>query len=88
MKRVIRCRTDTNDWEPINLNIDEMMKDKTGRKLFGKIMNIPYENIESYLAGCVDICQLIGTCIPGLEEIYSSILENGLEDTMKTLKRI
>ena len=88
MKRVIRCRTDTNDWEPINLNIDEMMKDKTGRNLFGKIMNIPYENIESYLAGCVDICQLIGTCIPGLEEIYNSILENGVEDTMKTLKRI
>ena len=88
MKRVIRCRTETNDWEPINLNIDEMMKDKTGRKLFGKIMSIPYENIESYLAGCVDICQLTGTYIPGLEEIYNSILENGVEDTMKTLKRI
>lgn len=88
MKRVIRCRTETNDWEPINLNIDAMMKDKTGRKLFGKIMNIPYENIESYLSGCVDICQLNGTYIPGLEEIYNSILENGVEDTMKTLKRI
>lgn len=88
MKRVIRCRTDTNNKEPIDLNIDKMIKDKTGRKLFGKIMSIPYENIESYLTGCADVCQLTGTFIPWPEEIYNSILENGIEETMKTLKRI
>lgn len=47
MKRLIRCSTDTNDYNSIDLDLSDMIKDKIGRKLFGKIMNIPDEHVES-----------------------------------------
>ena len=88
MKRVIRCRTDTNDYTSIDLDLSDMISDKIGRKLFGKIMNIPDEHVESYLQGCVDICQLANIEVPGLEEIYNSVLENGVNETLQTMKNI
>ena len=36
MKRVIRCRTDTNDYTSIDLDLSDMINDKIGIKLFGK----------------------------------------------------
>ena len=88
MKRVIRCSTDTNDYNSIDLDLSDMIKDKIGRKLFGKIMNTPRDNLESYLQGCVDICQLSNIEVPGLEEIYNSVLENGVNETLQTMKNI
>ncbi len=86
MKKLIRANADYKDWQPIDLDLSEMLKNPSGRKLFGKIMNTPDENVESYLQGCVDICKITNTSIPGLSEIYNSVLENGLADTMKTLR--
>ena len=88
MKRVIRCRTDTNDYTSIDLDLSDMINDKIGRKLFGKIMNTPRDNLESYLQGCVDICQLSNIEVPGLEELYNSVLENGINDTLNALKSV
>lgn len=88
MKRVIRCRTDTNDYTSIDLDLSDMINDKVGRKLFGKIMNTPRDNLKSYLQGLVDICQLSNIEVPGLEEIYNSVLENGVNETLQKMKNI
>lgn len=88
MKRVIRCSTDTNDYSSIDLDLSDMIKDKIGRKLFGKIMNTPRDNLKSYLQGLVDICQLSNIEVPGLEEIYNSVLENGVNETLQKMKNI
>lgn len=88
MKRVIRCSTDTNDYNSIDLDLSDMINDKVGRKLFGKIMNTPRDNLKSYLQGLVDICQLSNIEVPGLEEIYNSVLENGVNETLQKMKNI
>nr|DAK99569.1 MAG TPA: hypothetical protein [Caudoviricetes sp.] len=51
-------------------------------------MNIPDEHVESYLQGCVDICQLANIAVPCLEEIYNSVLENGVNETLQKMKNI
>lgn len=88
MKKLIRANFNYRDWQPVDLDLSEMLKNPIGRKLFGKILNTPDENVESYLCGCVDICKITNTSIPGLSEIYDSVLENGIADTMKTLRLI
>lgn len=51
-------------------------------------MNTPRDNLKSYLQGLVDICQLANIEVPGLEEIYNSVLENGVNETLQKMKNI
>lgn len=88
MKKFIRASVNRKDWKPLDIDLSEMIKDRVGRKLFGKIMNIPNEQVQSYLQGCTDICELTNSHIPGLSEIYDSVLEHGVADTIKTLRNL
>lgn len=65
-------------------NLPVLLESDTGKKIYGKFMNIADETAQAWLQGIVDLVEILHIDIQGLDVLWNLVQEHGVS----TIKKI
>ena len=60
----------------------------TGKKIYGKFMNIADETVQAWLQGVVDLVEILHIDIQGLDVLWNLVQEQGVSTIKKMCREI
>lgn len=65
-------------------DLSVLLESDTGKKIYGKFMNIAYETAQTWLQGVVDSTAILHIDVQGLDVLWNLVQEHGVS----TIKKI
>lgn len=65
-----------------------LLESDTGKKIYGKFMNIADETAQAWLQGVVDLVEILHIDIQGLEVLWNLVQEYGVPTAKKMYREI
>lgn len=69
-------------------NLPVLLESDTGKKIYGKFMNIADETAQAWLQGVVDLVGILHIDIQGLDVLWNLVQEYGVPTAKKMYKEI
>lgn len=65
-----------------------LLESDTGKKIYGKFMNIADETAQAWLQGIVDLAEILHKDIQGLDVLWNLVQEYGIPTAKKMCREI
>lgn len=65
-----------------------LLESDTGKKIYGKFMNIADETVQAWLQGVVDLVEILHIDIQGLDVLWNLVQEYGVPTAKKMCRKI
>ena len=65
-----------------------LLESDTGKKIYGKFMNIADEKVQAWLQGVVDLVEILHIDIQGLDVLWNLVQEQGVSTIKKMCREI
>ena len=65
-----------------------LLESDTGKKIYGKFMNIADETVQAWLQGVVDLVEILHKDIQGLDVLWNLVQEQGVSTIKKMCREI
>ncbi len=65
-----------------------LLESDTGKKIYGKFMNIADETVQAWLQGVVDLVEILHIDIQGLDVLWNLVQEQGVSTIKKMCREI
>lgn len=65
-----------------------LLESDTGKKIYGKFMNIADEIVQAWLQGVVDLVEILHIDIQGLDVLWNLVQEQGVSTIKKMCREI
>lgn len=65
-----------------------LLESDTGKKIYGKFMNIADETVQAWLQGVVDLVEILHIDIQGLDVLWNLVQEQGISTIKKMCREI
>lgn len=69
-------------------DLSVLLKSDTGKKIYGKFMNITDETAQAWLQGIVDLVEILHIDIQGLDVLWNLVQEQGVSTIKKMCREI
>lgn len=69
-------------------DLSVLLKSDTGKKIYGKFMNIADETAQAWLQGIVDLAEIVHIDVQGLDVLWNLVQEHGASTIKKICREV
>lgn len=69
-------------------DLSVLLESDTGKKIYGKFMNIADETAQAWLQGVVDLAEIVHIDVQGLDVLWNLVQEHGASTIKKICREV